>query len=455
MAGRMHATRLEPGMVVSSLGHAAQSFSHERVAAIERIPGFTAKRRLRFASGRVAEAHDVELVDDATDTLDDESDRNTRLCRAIQAVLATAPDYSRTATPAMRRRDAALAEMVARLDQVLPELCQGLGLTSLGLRAGSGGHQSSYSPTAWVRIYAPNYSPRAMEGFYLAYLFATDGSAVYLSLMQGTSEYRSGAMRPVNNRGELRARAAEARRSLGDFEGTPLMRSATVAMDLTWAATPGVGRESRLRTRNYEDANIIALRYPAGMVPPDDDLLQDLSDMLPLLAALYQQPQDPLPADPSPDEVREEGPGAIAKRTRQRERDNELDQAVRTAIEKFAEDEAVRALGPDWQVERVGHLHRGYDLDCRHQPTGRMLHVEVKGTQTPGEEVVLTRNEVRHHPAHGGDCPAEHALFVLSRVEVTRTPAVNCAGGTPLLHWDWSPERDALDPTEYSYRVPR
>jgi hypothetical protein len=35
------------------------------------------------------------------------------------------------------------------------------------------------------------------------------------------------------------------------------MRSATVSMDLTWASTPGVGRESRQRTRNYEDANII------------------------------------------------------------------------------------------------------------------------------------------------------------------------------------------------------
>jgi hypothetical protein len=177
--------------------------------------------------------------------------------------------------------------------------------------------------------------------------------------------------------------------------------------------------------------------------------------MLPLLAALYQQPQDPSPAEPTTDESPPGEPGGIAKRTRQRERDNELDQAVRTAIEKFAEDAAEQALGPYWDVKRVGHLHRGYDLECNHQPTGRILHVEVKGTQTPGEEVVLTRNEVRHHRAHGGDCQAEHALFVLSRVEVTRTPVIRCAGGTPSMHWDWSPEQDALDPTEYTYRVPR
>jgi len=135
-----------------------------------------------------------------------ESDRDNPLRLAIQAVLAAAPDYSSTETPAMRRRDAALGDMMTRLDEIVPELAQGLGLASLGLRARFGGHQANYSPTAWVRIYAPDYSRTAMEGFYIVYLFATDGSAVYLSLNQGTSEFRSNAMRPVNDRAELRAR---------------------------------------------------------------------------------------------------------------------------------------------------------------------------------------------------------------------------------------------------------
>jgi len=385
-----------------------------------------------------------------------ESDRDNPLRWAVQVLLAAAPEYSLTATPAMRRREAALGDMVTRLDEVVPELAQGLGLSSLGLRARFGGRQGNqYSPTAWVRVYAPDYSRTAVEGFYIVYLFATDGSAVYLSLNQGTSEFRSNEMRPVNDRAELRARAAEARRSLSDFEGTPLMRSATIAMDLTWASTPGVGPYSRRRTRNYEDANIIALRYSAEAIPPDEDLLQDLSDMLPLLAALYQQPQNPPSAERTPDDTPESEPAEIAKRTRQRERDNELDQAARIAVEKFAEDAAERALGPEWDVKRVGHLHLGYDLDCRHRPTGRLLHVEVKGRRDSGEEVELTRGEVRHLRAYGGDCQAEHALFVLSRIEVTRSPVVSCAGGTPFLCRDWSPEHDALDPSEYTYRVPR
>ena len=152
---------------------------------------------------------------------DDQTDRDNPLHRAIHAVLAAASDYSRTATPAMLRRDAELADMVARLDEVVPELSQGLGLASLGLRAEAGGRRANYSPTAWVRVYAPDRSPSAMEGFYVVYLFASDGSAVYLSLNQGTSEYRSHAMRPINDRAELLTRAVEARRSLADFEGVP------------------------------------------------------------------------------------------------------------------------------------------------------------------------------------------------------------------------------------------
>jgi hypothetical protein len=41
-----------------------------------------------------------------------ESDQDNPFRKAIQAVLAAAPDYSPTETPAMRRRDAALGDMV-------------------------------------------------------------------------------------------------------------------------------------------------------------------------------------------------------------------------------------------------------------------------------------------------------------------------------------------------------
>jgi hypothetical protein len=47
-----------------------------------------------------------------------ESNRGNPLRRAIQAVLG-APEYSPTETPAMRRRDATLEDMVTHLDEAV------------------------------------------------------------------------------------------------------------------------------------------------------------------------------------------------------------------------------------------------------------------------------------------------------------------------------------------------
>src|SRR6185437_3824538 len=83
--------------------------------------------------------------------------------------------------------------------------------------------------------------------------------------------------------------------------------------------------------------------------------------------------------------------------------------AVRRAVEIYAEDHAESYLQKHgWTVERVGSQKLGYDLECINQQGG-LLHVEVKGTQSLGEEVFLTRNEVLHSGPQG-ECDAEHAL---------------------------------------------
>ncbi len=121
----------------------------------------------------------------------------------------------------------------------------------------------------------------------------------------------------------------------------------------------------------------------------------------------------------------------------------QLDAATRTAIEKFAEDQAEAYWrGRGWEVTRVGHLKRGYDLECGHPEHGE-LHVEVKGTQTAGEEVVLTPNEVRHNQPEN-DCPAQHALFVVTHIAVEREDVPRCSGGRRQVFWPWTIAAEAL-----------
>jgi MrcB-like, N-terminal domain/Domain of unknown function (DUF3883) len=374
----------------------------------------------------------------------------------FEEVLSLAPQFSTPGTPAMKARDVAIARIEKRLREAVLLLAQEFGLQELELRADGGGRQANYSPTAWVRVYSRRFSPTAMSGYYIAYLFAADGSRVYLSLMQGTSEFRSGGMRPINDRDKLQARAAEARYILRNSvtESDSVMVSGLVGIDLAWRAALGVGRESRLRIRNYEDANITAHGYPSGSVPTDGSLLQDLSDFLPLLAELYQQrlarplaqPQQAI--DPSSRLLRD-----IAQATRARSQGRIIDPQVRVAIEKYAEDAALAILEMDgWTVKRVGPLHLGYDLECTKELAS--LHVEVKGTQTHGEEVVLTPNEVRHHQG-AGQCSSQHALFVLADITVIQGEQISCQDGKPLMILPWRLEEAALTPTEYSYRIPR
>jgi hypothetical protein len=285
------------------------------------------------------------------------------------------------------------------------------------------------------------------------YLFSADGARVYLSLNQGTSEFRSGAMRPINDRTVLLARAAEARLALTGLADTPSGRLGHLALDLAWESLQSVGAESKRRIRNYEDGNILAYEYRSGHIPSDDQLLENLADMLPLLAQLYGTAIDRDDAGHELPRDQDTGTASIARRAAARTQGRQQDAAVNRAVELYAEDLAIKHFkGLGWTVKRVGPLRLGFDLDCHHPAEGS-LHVEVKGTQTLGEEVVLTPNEVRHNQNTDG-CRAQHALYVVSEIQLSRTDGIRrCAEGRERCVWPWTIQARSLIPTQYAYRV--
>ena len=65
----------------------------------------------------------------------------------------------------------------------------------------------------------------------------------------------------------------------------------------------------------------------------------------------------------------------------------QLDQEAKVAVEALAMNTATEFYGKAWDVEDV-HGTESYDLICRHGD--EVKHVEVKGTTTDGEEVILT-----------------------------------------------------------------
>ena len=357
----------------------------------------------------------------------------------FQAILELATSYSKSSSdnPPMEKRELLLKD----LSQELTVFLQEVNLDSQVLRVEHGGRQSSYSPVPWIRIFDPQHARTAQSGFYVVLLFAADGSRVYLSLNQGTSEFRSNAMRPILDDNVLLNRAAAARTALGDWS-TEVALLGPETIDLKGESAP-VGPESKRRIRNYELGNVFTYEYLSTNLPTDDKFKNDLEELLVLLWALEN-------ADlTTPTEFVKAMPkvGPIAgKKNPGSKQGRQLDQKVRKLIELTAEDRAEEhyvALG--WLVERVGAQKLGYDLRCTKNDLE--LHVEVKGTTSKGLEVTLTPNEVNHCKAY-----ERMSLVVVSRIVIAQDDTIADRGKMNILD-PWIIDDMHLTPSEYSYRV--
>jgi hypothetical protein len=141
------------------------------------------------------------------------------------------------------------------LHEEAPPAVRGLIGEDLPLNDGVGVGTPADVP--WLSVYPRGAMPSAQSGFYAAYLFAKDGSAVYLSLNQGTENVRGGIP-------PLKKRAIDLRTAAGlQDPGDPV--------DLRSAVT---------RPRKYEAGSAYAIRYSADAIPDDRTLESDLRQFL-------------------------------------------------------------------------------------------------------------------------------------------------------------------------------
>jgi len=358
----------------------------------------------------------------------------------LRQILELAPQFKKDEAdnPAMEKRELLLAALRTEIEA---HLVQG-NLDPNLLQVRAGGRQSLYSPVPWVRIFDPEHAPTAQTGFYIVLLFAADGSAVYLSLNQGTSEFRSNKMRPILDDDLLLNRTAIARAAIDEWV-TRVTTAGTVEIDLRGETAP-VGPESKRRARNYELANIYAYRYPVAELPTDDSFRADLEELLVLLWALENADLTTPTAFVSQLPKRQASPNTSRPSMRQ---GRQLNEKIRRLIEKTAEDRAVAHYETNgWTAERVGQFKLGYDLKCTKQDVE--LHVEVKGTSGKGIDVTLTPNEV----SHCRTCP-HMALVVVRQIEIGDDETVKETGVMKIFE-PWSIDDSRLIPSEYSYRVP-
>jgi hypothetical protein len=138
---------------------------------------------------------------------------------------------------------------------------------------------------------------------------------------------------------------------------------------------------------------------------------------------------------------------AGARRRKVSRQGRQVDPAVRSAIEAYAMNLALEHYEALGEVIDTS-LTESYD----YQVTigGVEWHVEVKGTTTRGEAVLLTPNEVDHALSY-----PHVALFIVSDVVISDSDGTpSASGGRIAIHHPWQLDDRNLTATGYSYTVP-
>ena len=295
------------------------------------------------------------------------------------------------------------------------------------------------SQIPWARTYSKGRSPSATEGWYLVYLFEASGSRVYLSINQGTTRWYKGEFRP-RPVSDLAARAKWAR----DVLKSEIEASNNLSYEMDLRGSTQLGRA-------YQAGNVSSIEYLRDDLPTEEVLAADFARMLGLLVTLYEDEENTLliPGDPAPELIDALALADESAGKRNPHGRNRLTSAERKAIEQRAVDlttDHLHQLG--YTVKDVGLTH-SFDLDAR--IGAARLFVEVKGTVSAGEEVVLTRNEVLLHQKD----PASSMLAIVSRIVLDRTGMVPTAWGGQLrtIH-PWVLRDSDLTPLSHTYQVP-
>jgi len=111
----------------------------------------------------------------------------------------------------------------------------------------------------------------------------------------------------------------------------------------------------------------------------------------------------------------------------------ESNQRIRNAVEEYAMKVVRRCYKELRHDVEDKHKTQPYDFECTED--GRLRYIEVKGTRTSGNQVLLTPNEVKLPDRKG----AIVDLCVVHSVKVAGGKKIKCSGGKLVRYKNWHP----------------
>lgn len=136
------------------------------------------------------------------------------------------------------------------------------------------------------------------------------------------------------------------------------------------------------------------------------------------------------------DEVRERNAGFLG------------DPEVRDKIAQYAMECAEKYLVRR-KYKNITRTDKGHCYDYTCMDNGKIIYVEVKGTQTRGEKIILTENEKAHLESN-----ADTILYVRHSVDVVPVKPTRVSGGSEKVLDRWDPKSGSFAAVTYFYTLP-
>jgi hypothetical protein len=366
----------------------------------------------------------------------------------IREVLDLQKEYTFKNTPAMKRRGKLIREEIAEslnanLDRFKSKY--EIRIDDLWVQGKDGDGNKSEIP--WVRLGSKELSPSATVGWYVVFLFSAEGSNCYLSLGHASTTYDG-------NSTERRYQKA-----LTPKVAAGLMKWGREKLQLDQLNAPRLKFSRDLEAKGdladaYDRTSLCGFEYQKDNIPTDEQILSDVEFLLALLSKIYllQETDATIPGNLSPEH--QEAIAVIAQSAGKnltgprRQGRSQLPQAHKKAIEERAVEVALQYLQKKGftNLKDVGK-NRSYDISAKLD--GVDFYIEVKGTISLGEKVVLTRNEVLlHRQEH-----PNNALIVVSQIDLDRSEPPTAKGGKVLFISPWEIVDRDLEPLGYEYSI--
>lgn len=366
----------------------------------------------------------------------------------ILEVLELQKEYTFKNTPAMQRRGQLIRVGIAgSLNEKLDRFKSNYNIEIEDLWVQGKDGDGNKAEIPWVRLASKELSPSATKGWYVVFLFSATGSNCYLSLGHASTTYDGDSM----DRRYQRALAPEV--------ADELMKWGREKLELDQVKNSRLKFAGDLEAKGnlaeaYNRTTLCGFEYRKESIPTDEQIFSDVEFLLGMLSKVYLlQDTDPtIPGSESPE--RQEAMAAIALAagrdlTRpKRQGRSRLPQAQKKVIEERAVEAAINHLENSGftNIKDVGKTH-SYDIAAK--LNGKDYFIEVKGTISLGEKVVLTRNEVL---LHRQEYP-NNALIVVSQIELDRSEPPSATGGKVLFISPWEIDDSDLEALGYEYKI--